>query len=316
MRGGYRDVPVLVLGAAGFIGRWVARALTEAGARLHLAVRDNARASALLRSYAVRGELHPIDLERVESVRQLIDGQRPVVTFNLAGYGIDRQERDPSTAARINADLVGTVAAAVREVTASSWDGCHLVHVGSALEYGDCRGDLAEATPARPTTLYGRTKLQGTRRLEEICRDGSLRGCTARLFTVYGPGERPGRLLPTLLAAARGEAPIELSAGRQRRDFSYVEDVADGLLRLGTAAARPGEVVNLARGELTTVRRFAEIAAGVLSIDPGRLRFGAIAGLPEEMAHEPVNITRLRELTGWRPPRDITAGVAATRDFG
>jgi len=311
----YREVRALVLGASGFIGRWVARSLTAAGADLHLAVRDAERAASLFRTFRVSGATHVVDLEVEARVRELIRVVRPAVTFNLAGYGVDRLERDGETALHVNARLVEVVAEALADVSNLEWRGCRLLHAGSALEYGACGGDLAEETPPRPTTLYGRTKLEGTRRLSAISRQLGLRAATVRLFTVYGPGEHDGRLLPTLLQAARGSGPVQLSAGHQERDFSYVGDVADGLLRLGVSAAGPGEVINLARGEPTTVRRFAEIAAGVLAIDPDRLRFGALPVREEEMQHEPVRVLRLHQLTGWSPPRDIAAGVAEARDF-
>lgn len=311
----YAGTRTLVLGASGFIGRWVARSLTAAGADLHLTVRDARQAEAVFRDYAIMGELYPIDLARDEDVRALVRDVRPTVLFNLAGYGVDRLERDEADALCINARLIEVVAESMTEPPMGEWDGCRLIHAGSALEYGDCSGDLAEETPPNPTTLYGRTKLEGTGRLATVCRRRNLRGVTARLFTVYGPGEHDGRLLPTLLQAARGSSPVRLTSGLQKRDFTYVGDVADGLLRLALSAAQPGQVVNLARGVLTPVRRFVEIAAGALSIDPSRLQFGAIPGRVEEMAHQPVSVARLRRLTGWIPPRDIAAGVAEARNF-
>src|SRR5205085_11129237 len=128
-------------------------------------------------------------------------------------------------------------------------------------EYGVAQGDLSESTDAAPTTLYGRSKLAGTRALTDRCRALGLNGLTARLFTVYGPEEQPGRLLPTLCTAAATQEPIELSDGRQRRDFTYIEDVVEGLLRLGVAAPNPGSVVNMATGRLTSVRSFVQTTA-------------------------------------------------------
>ena len=62
-----------------------------------------------------------------------------------------------------------------------------------------------------------------------------------------------------------------------------------------------GPAVNLATGRLTSIREFAEIAAGVLSIPPEQLRFGAVPVRAEEMQHDPVNVSRLEAWTGWRP---------------
>jgi nucleoside-diphosphate-sugar epimerase len=139
---------------------------------------------------------------------------------------------------------------------------------------------------------------------------------TARLFNVYGPGEHPGRLLPSLLDAARSRTAVDLTAGQQRRDFTYVEDVAEGLLRLGVSPAmEPGFVVNLATGRLTTVKEFVLIAARLLAIPPEHLRFGALPGRTAEMSHEEVAIDRLTRLLAWRPAGTIEEGITRTRDF-
>jgi nucleoside-diphosphate-sugar epimerase len=134
----------------------------------------------------------------------------------------------------------------------------------------------------------------------------------ARLFTVYGPREHPGRLLPTLLRAARGDGPILLTAGAQRRDFTWVGDVVEGMLRLGVTREREPSVVNLATGELTSVREFVERAARVLGIAPERLHFGAQPTRAEEMVHDAVAIERLVARTAWRPATTIEAGVGLT----
>jgi nucleoside-diphosphate-sugar epimerase len=99
----------------------------------------------------------------------------------------------------------------------------------------------------------------------------------------------------------------------QQRDFTFVEDAADGLLRLGIAPVPPGAVVNLATGRLTSVRTFAETAADVLGLPRHRLRFGSLPTRPEEMRHGPVTLARLRGLTGWAPSVGIPEGVLRTK---
>jgi nucleoside-diphosphate-sugar epimerase len=138
---------------------------------------------------------------------------------------------------------------------------------------------------------------------------------TARLFTVYGPGEHAGRLLPSLLDAANRSTPLALTAGRQQRDFTYVEDVAERLLQLACAAAPPGQIVNLATGRLTTVRTFAEIAGEILGIEPSHLQFGMIPTRAEEMEHAVVSVERLRQLVGDVPSTCIAEGIRETVGF-
>jgi UDP-glucose 4-epimerase len=308
----FQGKPVLVLGAGGFIGRWAARLLHAQGARLHLAVRDVAAAERLFGRYKFTGTLHEVDLSQNGAVSQLVERVQPSMAFNLAGYGVDRSERDESLAEIINTRLPEELALALadqQDAGALPISDTILIHVGSALEYGEIAGDLAEESVPRATTLYGRTKLQGTLALQRVCRERGLPGVTARLFTVFGPGEHPGRLLPSLLESASGNETIALSAGNQRRDFCYVEDVAEGLLRLAGCRCEPGEIINLATGELASVRRFVEVAAEALGIDYTRLDFGAVATRSEEMSHDPVRIVRLKERTDWSPSSDLKDGI-------
>lgn len=311
----YRDRCVMVLGASGFIGRWVCGALLARGAQLVAVARSESAARRALPGGPAPSIATCVvaDLSDEDAVHAAIRQVQPAVVFNLAGYGVDRAERDEGEAVRINAALPRWIVEAVASSGAADWPGARVVHAGSALEYGESRGDLREDSAPRPTTLYGRTKLAGTEALAAACRSSGVPGLTARLFTVYGPGEHAGRLLPTLLEARGSEAPIPLSEGRQARDFTYVEDVAEGLLRLGaTPGVQAGAVVNLASGRLTEVREFVRQAATVLGLAPARLAFGALPTRPEEMQHQPVANARLRALTGWVPATPIVEGVRRT----
>ncbi|MEO8620120.1 MAG: NAD(P)-dependent oxidoreductase [bacterium] len=308
----YRDVPVVVLGVTGFIGRWVARALAAQHAALTVVGRDRRSTEAMLRDLGIRGTVVTADLAQPGVVHDVVARVRPVIVFNLAGYGVDTSERDVQASSALNADLPPAIADAMAELVSDGWRGQHVVHTGSALEYGTAPGDLEEHTIATPTTLYGRTKLAGTLRLHDRATQLGVRAVTARLFTVYGAGEHDGRLLPSILAGARTEAPIRLSAGMQQRDFTYVADVVEGLLRLGALPAADVGVVNLATGVLTTVRRFVEIASDVAGIAAQRLEFGALPARAEEMHHDPVNVARLRSLVGWSPDTTIDEGVRHT----
>jgi UDP-glucuronate decarboxylase len=103
--------------------------------------------------------------------------------------------------------------------------------------------------------------------------------------------------------------------GAQRRDFTYVEDAVEGLLRLGLCAAETAQIVNLATGRLTSVRDFVLAAASVLSIEPSRLRFGELPSRADEMEHDEVAIARLRGLVDWTPRTSIRDGVRRTVEF-
>ncbi|MFN2397235.1 MAG: NAD-dependent epimerase/dehydratase family protein [Gemmatimonadaceae bacterium] len=307
----------IVLGASGFIGRWVARRLTLEGTALWCTARDPVGAARIFEQYEVTSTLCRLDVLATDDLAHLLREVRPHTVFNLAGYGVDQRERDPDLARAINQETVQTLVDLVPRLCDPAWRGLSLVHTGSALEYGEAGGggDLSEETAPNPTTVYGRTKLTGTEILADAERRGAIKAVAARLFTVYGPGEHAGRLLPTLLKAAGSTGRVALSSGTQRRDFTYVEDVALGLSRLAAANRPMPAIMNLATGKLTAVREFVALAASALGIANERLGFGDVPQRPEEMQHSAVSVDRLRSALGWVPATPIPAGVQATARF-
>lgn len=324
--GAYSGVRALVFGATGFIGRQVAEALATAGAQTILSARDDAALDAV--AAGIAAEVTTIvcdvcdDARTVAAVRQA----RPHITFNLAGYGVDRAETDEGLAERINGRFPGVLCAAVAAARETDWHGQALVHTGSQLEYGPVGGNLAEGTEPSPNTVYGRTKLAGTLALARCAATHGIPALTARLFTVFGAGEHEARLLPSVIQAASTGRPLDMTDGRQRADFTWIGDVVEGLLRLGVvpatkaagtgrgtaAVAGPGEVVNLATGRLTSVRDFALQAVAELGAPDSLLRFGALPQRAETLEYEPVTNARLRKLTGWAPETTVAEGLRLT----
>jgi len=311
----YRGVRTAVLGASGFVGRWIARALTMQGAEIFLLDQDRFRAEEICSKYAISGEIVEVNGNDHNVVSEIFKKIKPSITFNLAGYGVIRSEHDEKTAYSVNVHLVRVLAESVAGVRDPAWPGQDIVHVGTAMEYGDIDGNLSEDSIPNPTALYGKSKLAGTIAFADCCQAGNIKGLTARLFMIYGPGEHKTRLLPSLIKIAKTRESLKLTSGLHKRDFNYIEDVAEGLLRFGLCNAKPGEIVNLATGKLTSIRYFTEIAAKILNIEPDKLEFGAIPTRAEEMQHSEVALDRARQLIGWVPATGIEEGIIKTKSF-
>lgn len=313
--GSYYGTRVVVLGASGFIGSWVARSLSAQEANIYLVVRDLKSSEKVFTSHGISGNIIELDLCNLESVIKMFHKVRPSITFNLAGYGVDRTECNEKMAYQINSHLVKTICEAIKGLRVHSWSGQDVVHIGSAAEYGNIGGDLSEDSYPNPTTLYGKSKLSGTHTMERCCSSYGIKGLTARLFTVYGPGEHRGRLLPSLLETTKTGKPLSLTTGKQKRDFTYVEDVVECVLRLGVSITKPGEVVNVATGRLTSIRNFSETAAEIMRIPGEKLIYGSVPIRGEEMEHLPVATGRLNQLISWIPSTTIKEGICKTWDY-
>jgi nucleoside-diphosphate-sugar epimerase len=310
----YRGARALVTGSAGFIGRWVAKLLSDAGAELLLLERNKTPLDTVASSFSIRGTRIAADLAVKGEFARVYNEVRPDITFNLAGYGISREETSEASAWRINAELVEEIVSVIgrgRE-RRDGWKGLSLVHTGSGFELGSVPGVVTEEVVPNPATLYGKTKLAGTRSVQAGSTGGIVRAVAARLFTVFGPGEGSQRLLPSLLRAARSKEPLKMTKGEQLRDFTYVKDVAAGLLRLGLSPQVPGGTVNLATGNLLSVREFVECAADLLGMGRDQLLFGAIPYREDEILQGRVDIRLLRRITGWTPSYSVRDGIKET----
>ena len=299
--------PVLVLGASGFVGRWVARELARRGARVHAQAREPAR---LPQPFRAGLELVQADLAEPGSVERLVAELRPALVINAAGYGVAKDERDDERARRLNLELVQELGEALARLHGSvgAEPRVRLVHVGSALEAGPEPRSLDETAPLHPRDNYGITKAAATAWLDSARE--RLPNLVARAYTVFGGGERPGRLVPSLLAARAGTARLPLSAGTQRRDFVYVEELARALVELALVDGAQVRVrrypfdapgLNVASGALTSVRDFVRAFAARFGLAAERLGFGDLPPLSTEMHHPPVPIERLRAAVGWTP---------------
>src|SRR5581483_10236171 len=216
----YAGRRALVTGSTGFIGGWVARRLQDAGAQTFLASRSGEALRWSAAEYALKGEHIVADFTVPGTVDRVLNQVRPDVVFNLAGYGVDPVERDPRVAEAVNVRVVEEFVSALHRAD-SDFPGHRFVQAGSAAEYGPVADEVVESSATAPVSLYGKTKLLATR-IVTAAALGGLRAVTARLFTVYGPGEHSHRLLPSLLHAARNGTQLALSRGDQRRDFTYV----------------------------------------------------------------------------------------------
>lgn len=288
---------ILVTGAGGFIGRHAIAPLLARGFEVH----------ALSRAALPSAICHALDLMDAAATRALLDAVRPTHLLHLAwtvapgGFWTTRD----------NLDWVGATLALYRAFAASG--GARFVGVGSCAEY-DWSPDavaapLDEGALCRPATLYGTAK-DATRRL--LTQAAGLDGVSfawGRVFFLYGPGEKPGRLVSdTIARLARGE-PIDTTAGTQRRDFLHVADVAGALVALADSAV--DGAVNIASGEDRPLAEFLGEIGRQLG-DAALLRFGARPMPVNEPARLAARVTRLREEVGFVPRFDIATGIADT----
>lgn len=292
---------VLITGASGFVGRWLARELDAAG---HEVVPTPSSAQ--------------LDLLDARATHEFVRTARPDAVAHLAAiaFGPDAA-RDPNRALRVNEGATINVLTAIGALGAR----VPVLVSGSSDVYGNPEPvdlPLDESAPLRAIKPYGRSKLAQEKAALRIGAELGVRTVVTRSFNHTGPGQRLEFVGPALAAridqASRaGDSTIPVGNVDVRRDLGDVRDVVRAYrLLLEVASEAPDGwslVANVCTGRAIAIREVARILAELsgidvtLAVDPTLVR----GDDPPEIVGD---ATRLRSLTGWRPEISLERTLA------
>jgi UDP-glucuronate 4-epimerase len=323
---------VLVTGSAGFVGFHLAHRLLTEGHQV--TGFDGFTEYYEMRLKRLRHEtlsalpgFTPIEakLEDKEAVSDAFRAAEPELVLHMgAQAGVRYSIDNPSAYADSN--LVGTlnVLEAARAMPPR-----HLMFASSSSVYGMAQGPSRETDAAdRPVSLYAASKRAGEVMTHSYAHLFGLPFTCLRYFTVYGPWGRPDMALMLFARAIAAGKPIKLfGEGRMQRDFTYIDDVVEAVLRLSADAPvtgrsigegdsiseiAPWRVVNIAGGHPVPLARF------VAAIEASLGRKAVVEMLP--MQPGDVNSTNadvrlLRALTGEVPRTEVEDGIARFVDW-
>ncbi|NOT27138.1 MAG: SDR family oxidoreductase [Acidobacteria bacterium] len=237
----------LVTGGAGFIGSHLVEELLRRGE--HVRVVDSLITGKRANLAHLQGvEFLEGDLADISVAHRAVTGV-DVVLHQAAIPSVPRSVEDPVTSNRANVDgslnlLVAARDAGVRRV----------VYAGSSSAYGDTPVlPKVETMPTAPLSPYALQKLVAEEYCRMFTRLYGLETVTIRYFNVFGPRQDPsspysGVISLFVSALCAGRAPTIHGDGEQTRDFTYVANVVDGVLRASAAQNVSGEVINVATG--------------------------------------------------------------------
>jgi nucleoside-diphosphate-sugar epimerase len=287
---------VLVTGCSGFLGRHCAEALVRNGFRVHAVSRTRSGLAADGITW------HSLDLHARGAAENLIAMLRPSHLLHLAWVTAPDCYRDAAE----NLDWLEASLALVKAF--GEQDGQRFVGAGSCAEYDPGAGPCVEdATPIRAASLYGKSKAAFWMATQAYAQRYGFSAAWGRVFLPYGPGDEPRRLVPSLLAALTAGTPINVTEGTQVRDFVYVTDVADLLVRLlGMSEAKGAYNVGTGRG--TSVREVIERVADHFHARE-LVHFGARPGREDEPPSLVADMTKVERVLGWRAATSIEKGI-------
>ena len=193
-----------------------------------------------------------------------------------------------------------------------------VVYAASSSAYGDQVGDIkAETMTPAPISPYGAAKLAGEHYAAAFAHSYGLETVSLRYFNVFGPRQDPdsayAAVIPIFITAMlRGERPTIFGDGRHSRDFTYIDNVVQGNLLACAASAVAGETINLAAGGRVAMNDLVAQLNEILGSDLAPIYAAERAG---DIRHSRADITKARELLGFKPTVDFSEGLRRTVDW-
>jgi nucleoside-diphosphate-sugar epimerase len=287
---------LLVTGASGFIGQHMPALLRARGYETHVTARATLPETAGITA-------HSIDLLRQDEAQRLIKDLRPAIIIHTAWYVAHGR----FWTAPENTDwLEASTALAAYAAEAGTR---RFVGIGTCAEYATEAGDDAypwpETRPIAPASPYGEAKATLARRLSEIAEARArFSFAWARLFHLFGPGENPARLVPSIMLALREGREAQCASGRPVRDFISTQNAAAAITALATSDITGP--VNIASGAPISIAAMARLIAHI-SGRPYLLRLGALPDRPNEAPYMVAHTGRLRREVGFTAPVSLAA---------
>ena len=301
----------LVTGGAGFIGSHLTEELVRRGHAVRVV--DNLVTGRRRNLGHLRGvEFIEGDLAEPAIAERSAKGM-DYVLHQAAIPSVPRSVKDPVASNRANIDASLNILVAARDARVK-----RLVYAGSSSAYGDTPTlPKREDMPTSPLSPYALQKLVAELYCQMFTRLYGFETVTIRYFNVFGPRQDPGSpysgvisLFSTALLGRR--RPIIYGDGEQTRDFTYVENVVDGVLRASEAANAAGEVINVATGRRISLNELLRTMNRVVGTHMEALYREPRAG---DVRDSQADITKARALLGYTPSVLLEEGLKKTLEW-
>ena len=301
----------LVTGGAGFIGSHLAEELRRRGHRVRIA--DSLITGKKSNIEHLRDvEFLEGDLADVAFARQAVAGCEYVL-HQAAIPSVPRSVQDPLTSNRANVDGTLNVLLAARDAKVR-----RLVFAASSSAYGNTPTlPKHEGMPTNPLSPYALQKVIGEQYLQMFTRLYGLETVSIRYFNVFGPRQDQsspysGVISVFATALLQNRPPTIYGTGEQTRDFTYVANVVDGVLRACEAPGASGQIINVATGGRISLNQLFETMRRLVgaTVQPvyAELRAG-------DVSDSQADISLAREVLGYQPTVSFEEGLKATVDW-
>ena len=186
------------------------------------------------------------------------------------------------------------------------------IQIGSSMEYGRVRSPQKENFNCYPESIYAISKFLSTKHLITLYKKKKFPAVILRLYQVYGPNQDKNRLIPIIIDSCKNNKSFPCSSGVQLRDFLFVDDLIDAILRCLDKKVE-GKIINIGSGKIIQVKKI--INQIVNFYKAGKPLFGSIKLRDEEMLRVFPSLLSARKFLGWKSKVSFGKGILKTINF-
>ncbi len=298
----------LVTGGAGFIGSHLAEELLRRGHTVRVV--DSLITGKRQNLEVLKGvEFLEGDLADMDVAQRAVKGMEYVL-HQAAIPSVPRSVKDPITSNRANIDASLNTLVAARDGGVK-----RLVYAGSSSAYGDTPTlPKREDMPTAPLSPYALQKLVAEQYGQMFTKLYGFETVTIRYFNVFGPRQDPGSPYSGVISLfatslLEGRQPVIYGDGEQTRDFTYIANVVDGVLRAVEAPQAAGEVINVATGGRISLNELLRTMQAIVGSSVKPIYKDGRAG---DVRDSQADISKARELLGYVPKVSLEEGLTHT----
>ena len=244
--------PILITGAAGFIGANLERYFVLKGVKIHVIIKKTTntwRLSDILNKI----NIHYADINDKKKIREIIRLVKPKTIFHLATHGAYSDQNDLD---KIKNSILDSTYNLVNECKKYKFN--IFINTGSSSEYGFKKQKMSESDILVPNSYYSAFKSSATLYSQFESIKSKIQIVTIRPFHIYGPYERPNRLIPVLIKNMLANKKLKLVSPKISRDLIHVDDLIKFYIHISNQKKLIGEIFNLGSGKKYTIKEIYE----------------------------------------------------------
>lgn len=296
---------VFITGANGFIGANLIRLLLERDYIVHALVRQNSNLWRI-EDISEKIKIHKADICQPDKLKEILTDVKPDYIFHLASYG--NSSSDTNLEEMVNVNILGLIN--LLEATKTIKYKAFIIS-GSSSEYGFKSKPMVETDNLEPNSYYSATKAAATLIAQSFALLNNKPIIIVRPFSVYGPYEENNRLIPIVIKLALSGKEISITKEKVRRDFIYVGDIAQALLKIATTKLKNGEIINLGTGEQHGNDEIVRIIEKILH-KKLKVRIGKYPKRAWDTDYWVANNQKVKKLLSWQPKYSLEKGLRET----